>query len=53
MSAPLDSPRARALVPGWPRAALLSLSDKAGAAEFARTQERYLEAIRRLSGPQR
>lgn len=27
---------ARALAPGWPRVALLSLSDKSGAAEFAR-----------------
>jgi phosphoribosylaminoimidazolecarboxamide formyltransferase/IMP cyclohydrolase len=27
----------RAVTPGWPRAALLSLSDKAGAVEFAKT----------------
>ncbi|MEO5989771.1 MAG: bifunctional phosphoribosylaminoimidazolecarboxamide formyltransferase/IMP cyclohydrolase [Candidatus Eisenbacteria bacterium] len=37
MSAPIPEtvPR-RPLSPGWPRAALLSLSDKGGAAEFAR-----------------
>jgi phosphoribosylaminoimidazolecarboxamide formyltransferase/IMP cyclohydrolase len=35
VSAPVPEPQARPVTPGWPRAALLSLSDKAGAAEFA------------------
>ena len=38
MSAPsTQSSSTRAITPGWPRAALLSLSDKTGAVEFART----------------
>ncbi len=38
MSAPLGATsRTRLPAPGWPRTALLSLSDKAGAADFART----------------
>ena len=37
MSAPQGSTQLRKVAPGWPRAALLSLSDKAGAVDFART----------------
>jgi phosphoribosylaminoimidazolecarboxamide formyltransferase/IMP cyclohydrolase len=35
MSAPAPADRARTVAPGWPRAALLSLSEKEGASEFA------------------
>jgi phosphoribosylaminoimidazolecarboxamide formyltransferase / IMP cyclohydrolase len=37
MSAPAGSAQGRRAEPGWPRVALLSLSDKEGAVEFART----------------